>query len=77
MFDQAAIAAQGRLHEIQGQGGIWHTGAWLGHGFHEDGLRSGLSVARALGVAPPWEATGQVPQPGAMGLPEGAAAQPA
>jgi predicted NAD/FAD-binding protein len=77
VFDHAAVAAQGRMGEIQGRGGVWHAGAWLGHGFHEDGLRSGVAVARALGAAPPWEASAQMPQPGAMGLPEGAAAQPA
>jgi uncharacterized protein len=77
LFDQGAIAAQARMSEIQGQGGVWYAGAWLGHGFHEDGLRSALAVARALGVAPPWESVAHLPQPGAMGLPEGAAAQPA
>ena len=44
-----------RMGEIQGHGGVWYAGAWLGHGFHEDGLRSAVAVARALGVAPPWE----------------------
>ena len=77
MFDATAVAAQARIGEIQGQGGVWHAGAWLGHGFHEDGLRSGFAVARALGVVPPWET--ELPQPlsGAMGLPESAVAQPA
>ena len=77
MFDAMAVAAQARIAEIQGQGGVWHAGAWLGHGFHEDGLRSGFAVARALGVVPPWET--ELPQPlsGAMGLPESAVAQPA
>ena len=39
---------------VQGQGGIWFAGAWLGHGFHEDGLRAGLRVAEALGSRPDW-----------------------
>jgi predicted NAD/FAD-binding protein len=75
VFDRAAVAAQGQMGEIQGQGGVWYAGAWLGHGFHEDGLRSAVAVGRGLGVAPPWE-----PQPalsGAMGMVEGAAAGPA
>lgn len=77
IFDATAVAAQARIGEIQGHGGVWHAGAWLGHGFHEDGVRSGFAVAKALGMTPPWEA--QTPQhlSGAMGLPEGAAAQPA
>lgn len=54
LFDQAALDAQRRLHTIQGQGGIWLAGAWMGYGFHEDGIASGLRVARALGGDVPW-----------------------
>jgi predicted NAD/FAD-binding protein len=53
-FDQAAFEAQGRIDAIQGRGGVWHAGAWLGYGFHEDGLKSGLRVAAALGARPVW-----------------------
>ena len=55
VFDAAAITAQRRIHEIQGANRSWYCGAWLGSGFHEDGLQSGLAVAEALG-APlrPW-----------------------
>jgi uncharacterized protein len=53
-FDGAAIAAQGRLGEIQGRNRSWFCGAWTGYGFHEDGLSSGLSVAEALGGVIPW-----------------------
>jgi uncharacterized protein len=48
VFDAAAVAAQGRLTEIQGRRNTWFAGAWTGYGFHEDGLRSGLAVARAI-----------------------------
>ena len=54
IFDAPAIAAQQRLGEVQGEGGIWLAGAWSGYGFHEDGLNSALRVARGLGVEPPW-----------------------
>jgi predicted NAD/FAD-binding protein len=33
---------------IQGQQRTWFAGAWTGYGFHEDGLKSGLNVGRAL-----------------------------
>lgn len=49
-FDAAAAAAQRRLPEIQGRGGVYHAGAWTRFGFHEDGLLSALRVAQALGV---------------------------
>jgi uncharacterized protein len=48
VFDRAATAAQQRLGEIQGQGGLWFCGAWTRYGFHEDGLLSGLRVAQRL-----------------------------
>ena len=55
IFDAAAIAAQERLAEVQGQGGLWLAGAWGSYGFHEDGLKSGLRVANLLGVKAPWQ----------------------
>jgi predicted NAD/FAD-binding protein len=53
-YNAAAFAAQQRLGEIQGQRHTWFCGAWTGYGFHEDGLRSGLAVAEALGATVPW-----------------------
>lgn len=53
-YDSAAFAAQLHLDRIQGRDGIWYAGAWTGYGFHEDGLRSGLDVATALGGVVPW-----------------------
>ena len=48
VFDLAAIRAQQRLGELQGQRHTWFCGAWTGYGFHEDGLKSGLAVAAEL-----------------------------
>ena len=53
-FDTASLAAQRRFNRIQGRGGVWYAGAWLGFGFHEDGLTAGLRVAHALGGRVPW-----------------------
>ncbi len=55
IFDAAAIAAQQRLPTVQGIGGIWLAGAWSAYGFHEDGLKSAVRVANALGVPAPWQ----------------------
>lgn len=53
-YDAAAFAAQKRLGDIQGQRHTWFCGAWTGYGFHEDGLRSGLAIAKSLGATVPW-----------------------
>ena len=42
------MRAQPRRHEIQGARGIYFAGAYWGYGFHEDGVQSGLEVARAI-----------------------------
>ena len=48
VFDLAAIRAQAELPQLQGKQNTWFCGAWTGYGFHEDGLKSGLRVARQL-----------------------------
>ena len=48
VFDMAAIQAQARVPELQGQQHTYFCGAWMGYGFHEDGLKAGLGVARQL-----------------------------
>jgi len=48
VFDLKAIDAQKRVPLLQGQHHTWYAGAWTGYGFHEDGLKSGLQVGRAL-----------------------------
>jgi hypothetical protein len=53
-FTTAALAAQRIFNRVQGVRRTWFAGAWLGYGFHEDGLRSGLRVALRLGGQIPW-----------------------
>ena len=55
VFDKKSFNAQSSCDLIQGVGGVWYAGAWLGYGFHEDGLTSGLRVANALNVRPCWQ----------------------
>ena len=60
VFDLAARQAQQALPAIQGQRNTWFCGAWTGYGFHEDGLKSGLSVANAL--LERWQVDVAIPQ---------------
>ncbi|MBK8267619.1 MAG: FAD-dependent oxidoreductase [Planctomycetes bacterium] len=48
-FDMAAADAQKRHHEISGRNRTHYCGAYWGHGFHEDGVNSGLAVAKCFG----------------------------
>jgi predicted NAD/FAD-binding protein len=48
VFDRAALRAQGDIAAIQGLNRTWYAGAWLRHGFHEDGYASAVRVARAI-----------------------------
>jgi len=48
VFDLAAIHAQKRVPALQGQHHTYFAGAWMGYGFHEDGLKAGLGAARQL-----------------------------
>lgn len=59
LFDARAIAAQKRLWQVQGVQNTWFAGAWMGYGFHEDGLQAGLEVAERIGTAKrPWSVPG-------------------
>ena len=50
VFDASTIAAQERLRALNGRRQTYFAGAYLGYGFHEDGLQSGVEVARRFGV---------------------------
>jgi predicted NAD/FAD-binding protein len=52
VFTPAGVAAQARHAEISGVNRTHYAGAYWGWGFHEDGVVSGLEVARAFGAVP-------------------------
>lgn len=55
LYTPRAYRAQVELPDIQGEGNVYFCGSYFGYGFHEDGLTSGLTVAKLLGSNPPWE----------------------
>ncbi|MDZ4761862.1 MAG: FAD-dependent oxidoreductase [Alphaproteobacteria bacterium] len=56
IYDAPSAAARQTIQRLQGRDGLYVSGAWLGDGFHEAGLRTGLEAALALGGSVPWEA---------------------
>ena len=55
VMDQKGARAKRRLWPVQGQNHMWFAGAYLGDGFHEDGIQAGLAVAEMLsGERRPW-----------------------
>jgi predicted NAD/FAD-binding protein len=54
MYDAASAAGREELRRLQGRNGIYVSGAWLGDGFHEAGLRTGLEASLAMGGRVPW-----------------------
>lgn len=55
VFDEPAMQAQSMIRPLQGDHNIWFCGAYLGYGFHEDGLNSAVELARLWHIALPWE----------------------
>ena len=41
---------QAELKRIQGKDRIYYVGAWTGYGFHEDGLKSAINLAKLFGI---------------------------
>lgn len=54
-FDGKTVAAQKELDKIQGFLSTYYVGAWQGYGFHEDGAKSAIRIAKKIGWEIPWE----------------------
>lgn len=48
VYDLAALAAQAKVRASNGANNTWFCGAWMRHGFHEDGLSSAVDVVNAM-----------------------------
>ena len=56
LFTKTTFEAQKQILNLQGKKNTWFCGAYLGYGFHEDGIKSGLKVAENIsGLQRPWE----------------------
>lgn len=54
-YTSSSVNAQRAVAKMQGENSVYFCGAWMGYGFHEDGMRSGLEVAMAISNTPcPW-----------------------
>lgn len=54
VYDRPSEKAREELSRHQGRHGLSYCGAWLGYGFHEDGVRSALEVAARFALRPAW-----------------------
>ncbi len=54
IFGPSSDEGKKMVTHIQGKKNTWYCGAYLGNGFHEDGIRSASKVASAMGVPLPW-----------------------
>jgi predicted NAD/FAD-binding protein len=50
MFTREALSKRPRLSRLNGQRRTWFAGSYFGNGFHEDAVRSGVTVAEQFGV---------------------------
>jgi predicted NAD/FAD-binding protein len=48
-YDVRAVAMQAEVDRLNGENRTYYCGAYWGYGFHEDGVVSGLGVARSFG----------------------------
>lgn len=54
VFGPSSDEGKKMVTHIQGKKNTWYCGAYLGNGFHEDGIRSASEVASAMGISLPW-----------------------
>ena len=48
LYSEKTIKGQKLIRSIQGNNKTYFTGAHLGYGFHEDGIKSSLEVVRII-----------------------------
>ena len=54
IFNNSTNEAQKQIYKIQGKDNIYYAGAWLGYGFHEDGISSAVEISKYFDIKIPW-----------------------
>lgn len=52
VYTQGVLRAQQEIAAFNGENNTWFCGAWMRHGFHEDGIYSAAEVAKRMLTAP-------------------------
>ena len=55
IFNTNTNEAQKKMQKLQGIDNIFYAGAWLGYGFHEDGIKSAVDISKLFNVKIPWK----------------------
>lgn len=53
-YNELSVNAQKKVSGIQGVDNIYYTGAYLGYGFHEDGISSAINATKKMNLKLPW-----------------------
>ena len=48
VYKKGTIVGQEKIENLQGKNRLFYAGAYLGYGFHEDGVKSGMRVAQMI-----------------------------
>ena len=48
VYNEKTIVGQEKIENLQGKNRLFYAGAYLGYGFHEDGVKSGMKVAKVI-----------------------------
>ncbi len=55
IYSTETLKAQKEVMKIQGLNSTYYCGAYLGYGFHEDGIQSSAHISKLLGCNLPWQ----------------------
>jgi predicted NAD/FAD-binding protein len=55
LYNYQSIKTQQEIEKLQGKDSFYYCGAYLGNGFHEDGLVSAIKIAKYFNVQIPWQ----------------------